>query len=741
MNRNKQISVTRVSALLMLICWIGVGTLLSQTITIFNPPDIWNSNLTLLWEVGTSKNIEWNTQWNYLPWPLGCDYSGVTIELSTDGWASWSDIAPGNFFLPGSNTYSWYIDPAMFPNPPYTAYILIEGACLTAACSHAFRIYFPWQPPTIIPGTWNDVSFGDASTGWAVGTNSTNGIATNYTTSGGWGAPLTLAISPSSPPVTEWTGVSFVDANNGWIVGTEGTNCYIIKTNDGGGSWSFLPSPGDPTKTISGFVPKGIAFSDLSYGWVVGSGSLYNIYYTIDGGGTWLGASTPPGVSSLMGVTALRNPMWTWAFAVGSNGPDGIVIRALDGVNWETVANATSVPALSTHPLYDIALTDTAYLWAVGQAGTILASASAGWTWNVQSSPTSSDLFGVAFRDHTHGWAVGAGGTMLEYKPIMLSSRSLREPNAHSGPWQSITSGTTSDLKTIAMSGGRVGCAMGALGTVLNYESYGPDSIEATTTYARRWNMVSVPLTVSDFRKTVLYHPAVSVAYAYQGTYVQKDTLANDVAYWLKFNEAQSILMRGSLRSLDTVSVSRGWNMIGSISNPVPTATIASIPGGLVTSPFYGYENRYVVKDSIMPGKGYWVKVSDNGRLILTSFSLPEASARIKVIPTDELPPAAPEGEEQAEAIVVPTHYALEQSYPNPFNPTTVIRYQLPVNSYVKLTVYNILGEEIKTLVDGLQEAGFKSVEFDATSLPSGVYFYRLSAGNALFVKKMLLAR
>jgi M6 family metalloprotease-like protein len=90
---------------------------------------------------------------------------------------------------------------------------------------------------------------------------------------------------------------------------------------------------------------------------------------------------------------------------------------------------------------------------------------------------------------------------------------------------------------------------------------------------------------------------------------------------------------------------------------------------------------------------------------------------------------------------MLPTEFKCAQNYPNPFNPTTAIMYQLPSNELVDLSIYNLTGHKIKTLVSGMQDAGYYSVNFHAGDLPSGMYLYRLIAGNEVITKKMVLMK
>jgi len=89
----------------------------------------------------------------------------------------------------------------------------------------------------------------------------------------------------------------------------------------------------------------------------------------------------------------------------------------------------------------------------------------------------------------------------------------------------------------------------------------------------------------------------------------------------------------------------------------------------------------------------------------------------------------------------IPKSFSLSQNYPNPFNPTTIINYQIPNSNYITLKVYDILGNVIKTLVDGYKTQGKHSVNFNAGNLASGVYFYQLLEGNFIATKKLLLLK
>ncbi len=98
-------------------------------------------------------------------------------------------------------------------------------------------------------------------------------------------------------------------------------------------------------------------------------------------------------------------------------------------------------------------------------------------------------------------------------------------------------------------------------------------------------------------------------------------------------------------------------------------------------------------------------------------------------------------GAEDNEVERLPLSFALEQNYPNPFNPATTIRYDLPQNTHVKLSIFDVLGRQVSVLVDDEMQAGRYEVAWAPQTTASGIYFYRISAGRFMHVKKMLFLK
>ena len=112
---------------------------------------------------------------------------------------------------------------------------------------------------------------------------------------------------------------------------------------------------------------------------------------------------------------------------------------------------------------------------------------------------------------------------------------------------------------------------------------------------------------------------------------------------------------------------------------------------------------------------------------------------QLRSIPYDSL--ANFEKDTSSIQVPLPVTFRLYQNYPNPFNSISVIRYELPEKQIVSLKVYDLLGQDVETLVNTEQTVGVYQIQFDASTLSSGIYFYKLQAGNFVSTKKMILLK
>jgi hypothetical protein len=206
----------------------------------------------------------------------------------------------------------------------------------------------------------------------------------------------------------------------------------------------------------------------------------------------------------------------------------------------------------------------------------------------------------------------------------------------------------------------------------------------------------------------------------------------------------------GKLLARDTATISdsttipypvpyKNWATINLSSNNISTdqpfaaafviGSVPRAPGVMVTdytsqNPYHSY--TYLNAAEAAPSPAGWYFVSSSSTTI--ALYLIRAYVRFTTGVTQEVSP-------------VPTQFNLGQNYPNPFNPSTLISYQLSAVSQVTLNIYDVLGREVAELVNKRQNPGHYSVDFDASALPSGVYYYRLATDGNKSVKKMVLLK
>lgn len=143
------------------------------------------------------------------------------------------------------------------------------------------------------------------------------------------------------------------------------------------------------------------------------------------------------------------------------------------------------------------------------------------------------------------------------------------------------------------------------------------------------WNLMSVPLRRQNMFYKDIFSNSISYAYTYDNGYIRIDSLKVGTGFWLKFPQQEIVNITGQSLSEISIPIKAGWNLIGGLNGILPVSSIQTNPPGILSSPFYEYSSGYQISDQIVKGKGYWVKSTSEGNLILSVSGLAKGNISV----------------------------------------------------------------------------------------------------------------
>jgi photosystem II stability/assembly factor-like uncharacterized protein len=556
----------------------------------------------------------------------------------------------------------------------------------------------------------NGVYFASATTGIIVGQSGT----ILRTTNGG-----TNWATVTSGTNVHLFAVHFINGNTGWVVGDVGV---ILRTTNGGSTWGNQP-------TGVGFQLRSVSFINSTTGFVAG-------WY-----GTFL-RTTNSGTNWVSYATGLTTNLTSVSFADANNGfaagQFGNLIRTTNGgVNWTQISSGTSAQ------IEKVNFTATSEAVIIGEGGFIRKSTNLGNTWTGQSSGTSNWLMANSVKNQNFYVLVGDYGT-------------VRKTSNGGINWYSQTSNTASLLTAVSFVDTSIGWAVGINGTIIKTTTGGwllpgAASLNApannitcfSTTGTLDWSDVFPPIcnyrlqiaTDQNFTNIIYNIPGINTSQygmppgilLYNTQYYWRVKATNQVgesASWSSVRNfrtalpdvyAPTLLLPANNATVNITPLLR-WDTIAIASSyRVRIATDTGFTNLVLDSNNIVNRQITVPAGRLQPNTRYYWKVLSSNVCMSSPYS-PRWSFTTAITGlsnnTSELP----------------VEFRLYNNYPNPFNPSTLISFDIPKTSKVKLTVFNLLGEVVTSGVNEELTAGRYSYSFNGTDLSSGLYIYRLEA-------------
>lgn len=609
-----------------------------------------------------------------------------------------------------------------------------------------------WSPQTSnIQTHLYDICFVDSRNGWSVGR---------------WGKMLRTTDGGSqwseehSETLRGLHSIEFVHDSLGFIVGSGGT---ILRTQNGGMSWEHIES-GSPCNL------KDVSFVSEQLGLVVGENG--SVLKSMDGGTSWHDVDTGHDVDFHNVVwssdsTALISGYKTqhefgWSYRM-----DPLVLQTSDaGTTWQSLAENSYLPILNS------VTASNGIVWGAGENGTLLCSHDGGNSMEFKNVNISPVFWQVHFYNSMLGWAVGG--------------KWVARTHDGGSTWQTTELDSAYFLHTVDFVSPDTGWAAGGSYVVENNQLRLVGELYKSCDGGATWKKQQVDglkrILHIDFTNSVLGCMSGDDGQLYRttdggATWEELNTRTRGYIFDAYFMNDSTGLYCGEGRIARTVDGGTRWSTVYSNSQNVffsmhvvdPATIYASGSSGLIVKSTDGGETWKELETGIhnelwavyflIPRVGWAV---GNEGMIIKTLDYGRTWQRVVNVTTQRLTDIVvnsngmgfivgdagtmlrtQEGLTRVEKLALQTisTFQLAQNYPNPFNATTTIEFQLSQPGDVSLNVYNLQGQLVREMLNDYCHAGNYTLVLQAESLPSGIYFYRLTTNEAIQTRKLVLQK
>jgi photosystem II stability/assembly factor-like uncharacterized protein len=574
---------------------------------------------------------------------------------------------------------------------------------------------------TVAASNLIDMDFWSADTGVATGKS----VGTLYYTTNG--TTWTLAPTPGLGGFTytrsDIRAVDMVSPTTayatGWGSSAAGLQPSIhLKTTDGGATWTYLTQSA-ANRTYDNVY--GIWFKDSLTGIAGGGGSV--LVRTTDGGVNWVPTVFPSG-ATINAVSGAGDEIWVC-------GADGILYFSPDfGNTWELI---TEIPSASINALQ---WTSANVGYAAGFDAIFLKTTNHGENWQasfISANGVSQNVNDISFPSDDVGYAAH-------------SYRMLTKTTDGGATWSSVIPDTNIATMTnygVYFLDQSLGFAVGQLSST-NGVVY--KTTDGGATWDTRSGVAAKSLrgvgfgdadhgVVTGAGRTVMFTTDGGGTWTAATLNNVPTNRANATIKKVRYLTATTAVAVGDSTVLRSTDAGATWEYIATASHTSlggldaenATTAYAVGTGEVWKTTDAGLSWTNITDPSIVTGTLYSVAVDKDGNPWIGSASS-TLYTTAGTVGVNEGPPIAAE-------------YRLDQNYPNPFNPTTTIAFQVAKTGNVRLAVYDILGREVALLLNERKNAGSYEVRFDASTLSTGLYLYRIAADGFVQAKKMLLVK